>query len=529
MDDPNVPLAENQVEPSPQSPPFKLRMNRDVDKAAQEIAEKHTPPNPPAKTMTWDQMLEYVKLFTSEMWTHVMLYVYRLRPKIIRQLLNPDLPNYIDCISEPQQLTVEAMTKKHGGGKYMIEATDDTRRVAGKPSTQLFRCFFTIDDTAHEPKINYEELDVHARENLGYLNYLQHKGIFDSKGRLIQGQQGQQAAQQPQNGMNSDIVEKVLGFVSKERENEALRAAARNSENGGLQGAVGSILIEKMKQDDPAKNYAQMTGMMDSMLKGLTSIVSSSKPNDATDLYKSMIEMQDRNNKAYMSLFEKLAEKKEAEEKGDDDLAKLEKLMNVASRLAEMGPRGGRRGWAEIALDAGREIGVPLLGTIQNIFALQKGQPAAAAQAVPQRMPGFDPYARPDLGRQAAQQMAAQNPPPQPQPNPAPVPQPAPPVAGQANAPAELVTTLQTYGGVVLGALNSGQGGAVFADNLVNMFGAATHASIANFGIEAMVASMLAVPQIALFGEPKLRQFAFEFVNFEEILEQEEEESKGAD
>src|SRR5215467_8866565 len=92
---------ENLAGRPPRRPPGRPPKDREVDKAAAVLAEKHEVPDPPAKTIGFDQMQEWFKLLTPEMWSHLMVYCYRLRPRIIRQLKDPDLPNYIDCLSQP--------------------------------------------------------------------------------------------------------------------------------------------------------------------------------------------------------------------------------------------------------------------------------------------------------------------------------------------------------------------------------------------------------------------------------------------
>src|SRR5262249_44942386 len=54
------------------------------------------------------------------------------------------------------------------------------------------------------------------------------------------------------------------------------------------------------------------------------------------------------------------------------------------------------------------------------------------------------------------------------------------PSAQETAVPNELMPLLQNYGGLVLNALNGQVPGFEFADNLVRLFGGATHASIAN-------------------------------------------------
>ena len=53
-----------------------------------------------------------------------------------------------------------------------------------------------------------------------------------------------------------------------------------------------------------------------------------------------------------------------------------------------------------------------------------------------------------------------------------------------------------------------------------------THATIAHHGENVLTACMMSFPEMSMFGEARLRKFAFEFVHYEEILANEEEEEE---
>jgi hypothetical protein len=64
---------------------------------------------------------------------------------------------------------------------------------------------------------------------------------------------------------------------------------------------------------------------------------------------------------------------------------------------------------------------------------------------------------------------------------------------------------LQQYGVLVVQTLNSGVPGYDFADLIVGLLGNATHAMISAHGDDALVRTMLVIPELALFGEPCAR------------------------
>jgi hypothetical protein len=57
-----------------------------------------------------------------------------------------------------------------------------------------------------------------------------------------------------------------------------------------------------------------------------------------------------------------------------------------------------------------------------------------------------------------------------------------------------------------------------FADAVARLVGTGTVAMIANHGEELLGQTMLSVPELAMYGEARLRKFATEFVHFEDYL-----------
>ena len=55
-------------------------------------------------------------------------------------------------------------------------------------------------------------------------------------------------------------------------------------------------------------------------------------------------------------------------------------------------------------------------------------------------------------------------------------------------------------------------------------FGTAAQAMVASHGEESLNQTMLSVPELAIFGETRLRKFAHEFVHYEELLDEIEED-----
>jgi hypothetical protein len=506
--------------PSTEAPrPSRFPQNREVDKQAAELAAKHALPQPPSKTLGWDQMQEYFKLLTPEMWSHIAAYLYRVKPRIIRQLKNPDAPKYIDCIG--QAFTNEYIIARHGGGKYLLEVTDSGTKKHGE-SSHLFRCLFEIDEVRYEPKLNYEELDINHRDNMSYIQMLQHRGILDSKGQVVNNQPINGATA---GGVNTEVIKEILGFVSKLNTDQqtALRSKITTDEDS-LSKSVGTILLEKMKQDDPLKQVETLKGL----LTALKEIVGTSKPdNGLAQIYDRLISMQAKQRETDLEYIKLILQGRPSNPE-TGGFAQFREVFAFARELLDSGGRsGGRRSGWDIGLDYARELVTPGLQTLNNFLATRRGPqvpiPGAPPAAVPTAPAAFDPYRDQQALRAHAHAVNAQQP-TTPNPPTPPTPPPAPP-PGQDT---QLLTLFQQYAPIIVNALNRGTNGADFGDYVTGLLGVATHAQISGFGEDAILATMLSIPEISLFGELHLRTFVHEFIHYREILdnspEDEEEE-----
>jgi hypothetical protein len=490
----------------------KIIRNRQVDQDAAELAKKRLLPRAPGKKLTFEEMQEYLALLTPEMWHHVVIYVYRLKPRILRQLKTPDNPKYIDCLSRPFDL--EYIIEHHGGGDYNIMAVDTEAKIHSE-ANKLFECNFDIPITKHEPKLNYEELDINYKGNMAYIQLLQHRGILDNKGQVM-------ATQANGPGGNSDIVRQVLEFASKMTadQQEALRVKISPSEQS-LNKSVGDILLEKMKQDDPNKHLVGLLGI-------IKEVLATNKPADgSTQVLEKVIQIQSEHNKTVLQLFEKLTDARRNPDAPNPQMEQFEQILGLAERLSGFRGAGRRSGW-DVGLDYAKEIGVPLLQTIGNLVSLRMNgrampnaptapAPGAAAPAPPAA--AFDPYANPAAMRAFANSMATTQPAPAGISTAAITPEIVAPPAG-----AELAALIQNYGGLLVTHLNMGTPGWQFADMITGLMGNSMHAQVIAQGESALLQALLSVPETAMFGELRLRKFVNEFVHFQEYLDQDEEE-----
>jgi hypothetical protein len=86
----------------------------------------------------------------------------------------------------------------------------------------------------------------------------------------------------------------------------------------------------------------------------------------------------------------------------------------------------------------------------------------------------------------------------------------------------ELFALFTQYGGLIVNALNNSTPGFEVADYVSGLLGTAAHVGIVRHGEAAILQTMRAFPEIAMFGEPRLQQFVHEFVHFEEYSEDED-------
>jgi len=501
----------------PVVPADRLPRDREIDAAALELAKKRMLPIPPGKTLTFNEMQEWMKLLNAEMWSHVVCYLYRMHPRIIRQLKDPQAPKYIDCLTEPFDL--EYITKTHGGGKFSFSVyNSDIRSGRSEPNNnKLFECDFEIPMGQHDPKLNYEELDVNHKANMAYIQLLQYRGILDGRGQVTQPTNSAPGAQ-------AEIVKEVLNFARQTTEDKAARA---NADQGGLNKSVGELLLKKLEMDDPTKNLNATLAIAKELL--------ASKPADTSmQLLIEVLKMNatqatsqqhamESNQKTTMALFEKLLEAKRTEP--NPQMEQFTQLLDFAERINGFrGGGGGRRtGW-DIGLDYAQQLGVPLLNLIGNMMSLRNGRPmppvaqppAPGAPAPAAGTAAFDPYANPAAMRALSQTTAATQTPIQAMP---------PDAAAPMNQVAQV---LQAYGGLVVQHLNSGTPGWQFGDWVAALMGNATHAQIAAHGEDALVQAMMSFPETAMYGEPRIRRFVQEFMNYEQFLPAEDDEETAA-
>jgi hypothetical protein len=211
---------------------------------------------------------------------------------------------------------------------------------------------------------------------------------------------------------------------------------------------------------------------------------------------------------------------------GADDLARFERFLNVADKLASWrGGSGHESGW-QTALNFVKEAPAvisPILTFIGNTMAMRNGGMAPqAAPGAPGPPASWNPYENQAATAAYARTLRSQPAPPASAP-PAASPTDGAPPAASATPDQELQMIFQQYGQLVLNSLNNAVPGYEFAENVIALFGAGTHAAFANYGESQLVSAMMNISEFQVFGKPRLSQFAHEFCHFQEFGGDEED------
>jgi hypothetical protein len=232
-----------------------------------------------------------------------------------------------------------------------------------------------------------------------------------------------------------------------------------------------------------------------------------------------------------MEMFRFMMESQRRDAAPHNQFGEFREIIGFAREL--LGASGGKRSGWETGLEIAKEVALPALnsigGLITNIMALRNGGggPQAAPGATPARPPAaFDPYRNPN----AARAWAAQQ--PQPAPAPAPAPTPPSPQPAPSDIESALLQDMRQYGGLIVTHLNNNTAGFDFADYVAGLLGAGVVANISASGEPMLVRVMMQIPEIAIFGESRIKQFVNEFVHYQEFInaqagDEEEGEEEG--
>ena len=510
------------------------KLKRPVDRQAQEMKERMTLPEVPSKELNDRQWEDYAKLLTPEMWTQVTsMYLYRIIPKIIIQLVEPtNKYKNIDKLNRIVNVR-EHIAKLHGGGYYRIDVNKSKK--GGEVS--LCQVFVDIPITEVEPILDYRMLDLNHPDNRGYIISLKARGILDDRGNPMATQQTppQQAAITGQDMVG--VFKDAMGMFMKMNADQQAATAAKLADAGGIGGQVGAILLEQMKQNDPTKTFAAIAQMKDLFATKPVGGIETILPMFLT-MSQNMMTMQENNHKAMIEVI-----KETKTPKGEDPLNGLEKAFSVFSMIDEMRGGGGPKSGWEVAIDAAKEIGVPLIQAVTQIYAIARsgqapapGQPAQPGQPTPPTtkpaIPGGRPKTNMDIALENAKRAAGEKPaqaPPDAATQPPPNGVAALPLQPEVIAPevdpqvAQLQGVLGQVGGVIVEFMKQDRDGVDLAQHVVGMYTKMAHAQVASAGEEKLFTAICTFPELwqhlEIYGEEKVKLFVHEFVHYEHLLQ----------
>ncbi len=475
------------------SRPLKMR---DIDAQAEEVKKQRSLPPKPADRVDFDALVSWCKLLTPVMWSHVVIYVYRWLPVIRRE------PKYIDVISQMEDLNLDYMISKHGGGKFGFYVTDTDKRE----NKQVFEASLTVP-MSYDPILDYDELDRTCKDNRSYVDNLKARRILDVEGNVITKKDSQSMSSD-----NVGVVREIVGLV-KSLNNDQQERLKRTiePEGGGVGKSLSDILIKKLEQEDPNKQLATMTALITAMRSmmpeppkqdgGLKDTIGIIIP-----MFTQMMSSQAESNKQLMAVQSENSKMmieaiKEMKGQGKDPLDSIDKILGITEKIRDAG--GGdnvKRGTTEILVDAARDILPAVFGNIRDMMVLAKMGPQGL---------GVTPSQQPQQQAQPQAQATPGLP------------------AAQGDDIVELVTVLQQVKVILMKNIMDGKDGVDVADQMVGLFGMPAHAAIAKHGEEKLLEAAKSIPDfwnplVQAYGEEYLVNWVHEFVNFKDIMAAEE-------
>lgn len=481
--------------------PVRAKNSRKLEQHKDLWIERKLPPLPGSlganiSLATAEQWFDLVK--EDEARDRIYVYVYRVWPVVIRGKNQKNLCKY------PLRLwSFNTLTKDWGGGRYKLLVND------AQDGVELFHCFCEVDSSIYEPNINFDELDLRAIDNKGYIEALKTRGILDKEGKLMNAQ----VTQAPGATVITQDQSKVFEMVSSIMKDVMAMQREKASNNNPNEDAVKALLLEKLKQESPNSLATMLTAMKELMPK--------QEPVKQDDtLVKMLIEqgnsLREQNNQLMM----KIIENNNKPAISNDPLESITKTLEVMKALRKN--LGDAEEKEESVMDKVINVGVPVVGNIiEGIMSKFMLQPSTIpTQAIQQSTP--TPKANPKVITMSSQRETMN----QSQTN--------QPVTDESGIDPNLIAAINSYGGLIIQKLNDDVKGYEFATMIIDMFSKGMWAGIANYGQETIFKAMQAVPQfwsqVAPFGEQAVKQWIEEFINYEHYLETEEEsveETKG--
>lgn len=538
--------------------------------AAEDLRKKKLLPKFPAWSITIEDLQKWLDLLTTDQLPRVLIYLYRTMPIIVRQQVDPNADTNIDKVSGIDENNLRNWKLKdvrngwiknsHGGGGYRLDICDTANPNKKGKGGKLGECRFVIPENEAEPIINLHELNMGAKENKAYINKLVAQGKIDKDYNVIETNR--------QNG-NGDAAIAAMkeAFAMAEKLNASQQAVFKKEMgvSDASSKAMGDILTEIVKQNDPKKQMDQMLTMVTALTTAMKSTTPPvvSQPDNTTAILKLMMDQSQQNMQMFMKMMDmQIAaitnNKATATTNPSDPMDLMDRLMAVTDRMMQW--REGKsdtvsteeepKDWKDKLLDIGEKIATPLaLSWLQKQYAqptgvgIQSGLANPPAQfspphsALPKAQPNqthvgagrpYSPYAP---GAQIAAPTTQQQIQPEPALNPE--------VVGQVQQPqqtppqgVEVLQAIAAYGPMITEKMIAGVKGYDFGEWVKNGFGITPIMLVKKYPAEQILAMIKQqIPQfweaVQHLGDEYVINWIDEFGRTEEILDKLDQEDDG--
>jgi hypothetical protein len=537
--------------------------------AVDKMRDDRSLPKVPGMKPTIEELQVYLEALQPEAYNRLAMYVYRQYPIINRRMFDPDATVNIDFLSQDhvEENLRKYLIRVHGGGKYKILVNDvEKPSIKGTDKSTIMTVLVKIPFDEAMPILDFKELDMTAKENIGYVTTLKNQGVLDSKGNIMQPTNNNATADTAgvvgeMRGVVKDIMDRYEKMDDKQRSQMDKVIQKINPENGNKgkeTDGVMSLFLERLKQDDPDKQMKTML-LLITAIKEMGASGDKDKGSSADKLIEIITKSHETQITMMNKMFELALSKNQVQQNsGDSFVDSLLKFAKVKESLPEF--FGGQHNpakptTAEIVLDGIKEIGLPVVGLVSQLVQMRTGikpiiptSPQQAEEMVKEHQRGSD-MRQPQIATTNTptnQQTTQPNQTVQANPSNTSTYPPGTILDIETMQPiqdASKLTVCQKYliqfGGMIANAIKSGTDGVDLAMNIKSMaamMGQDYYAILKHEGKDKIIAAMKSVPEFwadtgGLLGEEKINEVIDDFINAEQIVadeEKEEQEGKGA-
>lgn len=529
-----------------------------IQQDAEKLRAKRELPKPPGTVIKFDELKHWLGILTDDMLERLMIYVYRHRPVINRQFVDPNADNNIDVISGQgcKEISEDYFIDRHGGGSYGLTIKDTDTIDKKKNNRGYFEARLYINETQYPPKLDYREVDWMNEKNKGYFAWARSNRIVDNNGVVMDPTKKDNASSGSGSG-NGGVGGETVGimkvvFDAVSRLTEAQQRDIKKQIGGedAVSKPMTDLLIAKMQQDSPNQIMPLVTALLPVLLKqpapsgdgGLTAMATM-MGTMMTAMMKSSVDtmaMMQENNKTTVTLFTAMM----AANKNDDGGDRLREVVEIAKMIK--GPAAPEQSTTERIVDKGIELLMPIANIIQNVTGMKASQMGMGLNPTPAGHPnanmpralinnpqgtptGGDNFNRntvtsenrSDPSKTLPSNFGGFN-----------TPQTGvdgTPALGVSGTPdpndAGVIQAVQQYGAMILQALNASKEGWEFAEDVSRLFGDMVIQSVARHGTDSLIRGMKQVPEFwtvidASYGEAHMRKWCDEFINYKAIVKQ---------